>query len=69
MISMQPTSLFVEEMFYNGALFRNVNISEDGKYQMTITLEDDGTFNIDEILVYKGWCYFNEYYNNERLDD
>ena len=59
----EPTSDFVEEMFYNGQLFHNVNISKNGKYQMAITLEDDGGFKINAMYRYEGWVFYGEYEN------
>jgi hypothetical protein len=50
-----PASDYVEEMFYNGTLFRTVNLDEDGKYRLHIHLAEDGYLSINELEEYLGW--------------
>lgn len=50
-----PESDYVEQMFYNGALFHTINLEEDGDYRLTIHVADDGHLSINSLEEYVGW--------------
>lgn len=50
-----PFSDYVEEMFYNGVLMREINLDEDGMYRLTIHVAGDGYVSVNRIEEYVGW--------------
>lgn len=53
--SVYPQSDYVEEMFYNGALFQTVNLDDDGLYRLSIHVAEDGYLSINGLEEYVGW--------------
>ena len=56
LVGIEPPSDYVEEMFYNGQLLREVHLGDCGKFMLDIWLEEDGSFKIEGKFKYRGWC-------------
>ena len=58
LISIEPESNSVEEMFYNAALFRDVDLDGHayGKFRLHVWVTDDGYLSIIGLEEYLGWA-------------
>lgn len=55
LVKIQPFSEYVETMFWNGTLLKDVHLGDRGKFMLDIWLEDDGSFKIEGKFKYRGW--------------
>lgn len=55
LISVTPHSNYIEELFYNGTLFRDVHLNDVGNFSLDLWLSEDGDFRIEGKFKYCGW--------------
>lgn len=55
LMDIEPYSSYVEELFYNGALLRQVNLDKHGQYLVTVDIDIDGDIHVLGKEKYIGW--------------
>jgi hypothetical protein len=57
LISIEPESNFVEEMFYNDTLFRDVDLDDYdyGKFRLQVWVAEDGYVSVNCLQRWLGW--------------
>lgn len=55
LVSITPHSNYIEEMFYNGSLLKDVHLGDIGNFSLDLWLSEDGDFRIEGKFKYCGW--------------
>lgn len=57
LISVEPYSRYIENMFDNGSLLYSVSTEDDGKFKLDLWMDEEtGDFELEGKFKYRGWC-------------
>lgn len=56
-LSVDPPSRYVEQMFYNESLFREVDLDDYdcGKFRLDVKVTEDGSVSVNSLEKWLGW--------------